>query len=91
MSVLISIGDWGDDASTTDRQSFYVRIRLRDGAYEVGVYDSELSPWGEIEILGRTLDRPEALAHPRIKDIFHVTDHIVAEDQPIIEYFSQGT
>jgi hypothetical protein len=40
--------------------------------------------------LGMTLNREEALAHPRIKDVFHISDHIVTEDFLVIEYLARA-
>jgi hypothetical protein len=36
------------------------------------------------------LDREEALAHPRIKDVFHITDHMVEDDPIIRTYLNAG-
>ena len=41
-----------------------------------------------MELLGRMLDREEALAHERLADVFHVTDHMVAEDRPIRDHLN---
>jgi hypothetical protein len=32
------------------------------------------------------LDRQEALAHPWVKDVFHITDHAVLEDKVLKEH-----
>jgi hypothetical protein len=45
--------------------------------------DADQSPWQDAEILGRMLDREEALRHPWIKEVFHITDHMVLEDVPL--------
>jgi hypothetical protein len=45
----------------------------------------------EAAILGRVLSREEALAHPRIKEVFHITDHIFAEDAPVKKYLERTT
>jgi hypothetical protein len=34
--------------------------------------------------MGRTLDKPEALKHSNISDVFHIADHILFDDMPII-------
>jgi hypothetical protein len=91
VSVLISIGEWADDAPRSQRMAFYVQIRVVRDAFQVGVRDAVDSPWGDVDILGPTLDRAEALAHPRIKEVFHITDHIVSEDSPIIEFLAKTT
>lgn len=89
VSALISIWDWGEDSSPAERRSFYVRIRLHEENLQISAFDARCSPWEQVDIMGRTLDREEALAHPRIKDVFHIPDHIEAENQPIIDYFNR--
>ena len=91
VSVLISIGEWTEDAPPSRRCSFYVQIWTKGDNYQVSVRDAAESPWDTAEFMGRTLDRAEGLAHPRIKDVFHITDHIVVEDTPIIEYLNANT
>ncbi|MBC7853535.1 MAG: hypothetical protein IAF94_08875 [Pirellulaceae bacterium] len=86
VSVLISMGDWDEEASPSARCAFYLRIRSTQEAFQVGVYDSEQSPWGEVEIFGPTLSREEALKHPRLKEVFVITDLIVEQDRPLLDY-----
>jgi hypothetical protein len=86
VSVLVSIGEWGDDAPPSGRSAVYLRIWTTPESFQVTVRDARESPWGDVAIMGRTLDRDKALAHPRIKEVFHITDHIVSEDSPVIEY-----
>ena len=86
VSALISIGEWANDAPPSERRSFYVRIWVSGDNYQVSVRDAAESPWTGQEIMGCTLDRAEALAHPRIQDVFRITDHIVTEDAPIVKY-----
>jgi hypothetical protein len=90
VSVLISIGEWGNDAPPSDRVAVYIRIWTTAENYQVSVRDAVESPWGEVDIFGPTLNRDEALAHPRIKDVFHLSDHIVTDDLPVIEYLSRA-
>ena len=33
------------------------------------------------------LDREEALSHPWIEDVFHITDHITEDDTEVINFF----
>jgi hypothetical protein len=88
--VLVGIGDWAEDAPSSSRVSFYLRIGSAPDQFEVTVCDASESPWGDIPFVGRTLDRSEALAHPDIQEVFHITDHIVAEDSPVVEYLSHA-
>jgi len=88
VGILTSIGDWGEDAPSSMRQSFYLVIWSDSDNYKTSIRDAAESPWGEVESFGRTLDREEALAHPRLQDVFDITDAIVTQDEPIIEYLT---
>lgn len=85
--VVVGLGKWGEDASPAERTAFAVKIWDNDDQWAVSVLDKDESPWGGVEFLGKVLNRDEALSHPWISEVFHITDHIVAEDRPIIEYF----
>lgn len=86
VAATISLGDWGEEAEPGDRVAFAVRIWVVGGSYQVGLVDAADSPWKDVEIIGRTLDRAEALAHPWVKEAFHITDHMVADDPEIHAY-----
>ena len=86
VSVAISLGDWTDGSTEKDRVTFALRIRATADEYQTGVVDAALSPWNDVEILGRMLDRKEALKHPWIKEVFHLCDHIVMEDKAVRSY-----
>ncbi len=83
---IISIGDWGTDDEPKNRFAFPFRIWVDETDYQVGLMDREESPWKQ-DLLGSILDRKEALEHPWIDEVFHITDHIVTEDKIVIEYF----
>lgn len=86
VSVLIRIGDWADDAPPSGRCAFYLHVGVNADNFQVTVGDAAECPWGHVDLFGRTLDREEALADPRIQEIFHLADHVFAEDVPLIEY-----
>ena len=91
--VIVSIGGWGGwegDEPPPDRAAFAMEIRSGAENYEVMVTSAADSPWADSKILGVMLDRDQALAHPWIKEAFHVTDHIVLEDQPLKQYLNPG-
>lgn len=83
---IISIGDWGTDDEPKNRVAFPFRLWTDETDYQVGLINKEESPWKQ-EILGSILDRKEALEHPLIDEVFHITDHIVDEDKIVIDYF----
>lgn len=85
--AVVGLGKWGEDAPATERTAFAIKIWNDNNQWAVSVLDRDDSPWGSVEFLGRILDREEAVSHPWISEVFHITDHMVAKDQPIIEYF----
>lgn len=84
-TLVISLGNWSEGATPNDRQAVLLRVRGRNMEMMVG--DPDDSPWTDIDVLGRILNREEALKHPRIEDYYHVADHIVAEDDRFTRYF----
>ena len=90
VSVVVSLGEWGDGATPNDRFAFGLRIRCATSEFQVMVTDATESPWHGVELLGRMLDRNEALQHPWIHEVFHITDHIVADDPDVRDYFEKG-
>jgi len=85
---IISIGDWGTDNEPKNRVAFPFKIWTKEQNYQVGLIDKVDSPW-QHKLLGTILDRNTALKHPWIKDVFHITDHIVSEDKIVIQYFTE--
>ena len=89
-SVLatVSLGPWGEDSTSEQRIAFALELRASESRYEVMVIDADHSPWREAKIIGRTLNRAEALEHPLLAEVFHITDHIVLEDPPLNAYLN---
>ncbi len=85
---LIGLGEWGEGGEPKDRTAFPFRIWTNEENYQVGLTDKDESPWGHVDFLGEILDREEALEHPWIKEVFHLTDHMVTDDKNIIEYLN---
>lgn len=85
---LIGLGEWGDGSEPEMRTAFAVKIWDNNDNWAVTVTDKEESPWCHVEFLGKIIDREEALQHPWIEDVYHITDHIVIEDKPVIEFFT---
>jgi hypothetical protein len=89
LSGIIGLGEWGDDSVGPEgRVAFPFRIWLKEDDFQVGLIDAVDSPWRDVVFLGRVLNREEALAHPWIKDVFHITDHMVRDDETVVRYFS---
>jgi NAD(P)-dependent dehydrogenase (short-subunit alcohol dehydrogenase family) len=84
--AVVAIGEWGEDAGSWDRIAFPLRLRAAETEYQVTIVDAGESPWQGVGLLGRMLDREEALGHERLAEVFHVTDHMVVDDQPIRDH-----
>jgi hypothetical protein len=89
VKIAVGMGEWGEETTPEERRAFALVLRATDSEYQVMVVDAAESPWKETEILGRMLNRDEALKHPWIKDVFHLTDHIV-EDDPLIKSYLES-
>jgi hypothetical protein len=86
IDVVISVGSWADDSTPRDRDAFALRL-WREG---FAVIDGAESPWTDAEVLGRLLDRAEALDHPRIDDVFDLAHRMYAHDDEIHAFFTRG-
>jgi hypothetical protein len=89
VSVVLSMGEWGEGSSPSERVAFPLQIRAAASEYQVGVVDGDHSPWNRVAFLGRMFDRAEALAHPLISEVFHISDHIVSDDPVIKRYLDE--
>jgi Mrp family chromosome partitioning ATPase len=86
--ATVSLGEWGEGSTPDQRVAFALELRNSENEYQVGLIDAQFSPWQDAKTIGRTLSRDEALAHPLVKEAFHVTDHMVTDDAPIHEYLN---
>ncbi|TKB74102.1 MAG: hypothetical protein E8D46_09570 [Nitrospira sp.] len=86
--ATVSIGEWGENSTPKQRVAFALKLCSADGEYQVGLLDAQDSPWRDARVIGRTLNRDEALKHPLVKEAFRVTDHMVVDDLPIHEYLN---
>jgi hypothetical protein len=66
VKLAVGLGNWSEDAAPDERQSFALDLRAIESRHEVMVTDAAESPWKNAKVIGRMLDRAEALAHPRI-------------------------
>lgn len=90
VSLVAGLGEWGDGTTPADRIAIAMQLRCTATGYGVAVIDGLDSPWANATFLGRLLSREEALASPSVADAFHLTDHIVLEDEPIIQYLQRS-
>jgi hypothetical protein len=91
LSGLIGLGGWGETGSPEQRIAFPFQIRTDEETFKVGLVNAADSPWSHVTFLGRILNREEALKHEWIEEVFHITDHMVADDPEITKYFGAGS
>ncbi len=84
---VISLGDWDSDGSSSNRVGFPFRLWQGEENFNVGITNRDECPWKDSNTIGRILDREEALIHPWIDDVFHITDHITKDDIEIVTFF----
>ncbi len=88
VQAIVSVGEWGEGAGPWDRIAFPLEIRTTSAEVQVGLVDADRSPWAHVELLGRILDRSEALGHERVAEVFHITDHMVRDDEPLRQHLA---
>lgn len=89
VEAIISLGEWGEGSTPQQRKAFAVILfELDDAQMGVQVKDARESAWHDVEIIGQKMSREEALADPWIKDAFHITDHMFADDPAIKAFFT---
>jgi hypothetical protein len=88
---IISLGDWDEDSIPESRVAFAFRLWEGEETFNVTIFDASESQWSDAKVLGRKLSREEALAHPRITDVYHITDHMTEEDPDIQAFFTKET
>jgi len=89
VKAIVSIGEWGDGTTPADRAAFAMVLWQNAGNHAVTLVDAADSPWNDVDLLGPVLDRDEALVHPRLEDVYNVTDHMFSDDPEIIGFFAK--
>lgn len=84
---VVSLGDWGEDGIPPSRVAFAFRLWQDENNHNITITNANESPWHDSKIIGRKLTREEALNHPWIEDVFHITDHMVVDDNEIKTFF----
>jgi len=89
ITVALSVGNWWEDDALEERFAFCLVLWSNDDEFGVTVQDWESHMWPGADLLGQRLNRDQALAHPFIKEAFHITDHIFAEDKALTTFLDQ--
>ncbi|MBL8954270.1 MAG: DUF2199 domain-containing protein [Myxococcaceae bacterium] len=80
LSMLISLGEWGEGSTAPQRSAFFCRVRPSGDSYELMLGDAAKSAWGDVEAVGTKLSRDQALAHPMKATAFSMVDDAFRRD-----------
>ncbi|HEY2847323.1 MAG TPA: hypothetical protein VGI80_05845 [Pyrinomonadaceae bacterium] len=87
MLGLISLGEWGSETVPECRVAFAFRLWPGNDKYNVSIFDAAESSWSNAGLVGKKLSREDALAHPWLPEVFHLTDHMAIDDPAIRDFF----
>ena len=88
VSFAVAIGEWGDDSTSNDRVCFGVEAKENDDKIIFRVLSPDESPWPNANLLGKMLDREDALIHENIGEVFTVLEKIVQDHPAIRDYLN---
>jgi len=88
LTGVVNLGEWWEDEVPESRVAFVFEMWPDDNNYNVGIINANESDWADVNIIGRKLSRNEALEHPWLNEVFHITDHMTADDPEIIAFFN---
>jgi hypothetical protein len=86
VQILAGFGDWAEDAPEEARTAISFKIWQDDQNFNTTIVGPEDGRW-EATILGRKLEREEALTSEWLKEVFDLSNHIVRCDEPIKQFF----
>ena len=85
--LAIGVDDVANTPEWIGRTAFAIWLSVSGGEYRMTVTNREESPWSNSNMLGKMLDREDALVNPNLPEVFHLIDHIVFADPAIEELF----
>jgi hypothetical protein len=85
--VVISLGDWAGNASSSDCVSFAIHLTADQKNFNVSFVEPDQTSWAS-DVLGRLLSRAEALQHPWKRQVLAISNQMVEADEPIVAYLS---
>jgi hypothetical protein len=87
--AAVSLGSWDEDATPDLRVAFILKLSSAAARFQVQVLDAVASLWPDSTILGRALDRTEALSHPLLPEIYAITDQMFVQDPSLRAYLER--
>jgi hypothetical protein len=69
-----------------DRRAIALKVWPTATEFQMAVVDAHESPWQNEVYLDHLMDREEALASPLLDTLFHIVNHVVAENPKLSGY-----
>lgn len=88
VELIVGLGSWSEDSTPAERTAFTFQIWENSDEWAVTLTNAQDSSWEHVTFLGQILNREAALQHPWVQDVYKITDRVLSEDRPIIEYFT---
>ena len=90
--VLLAIGTLEWDESNEDWREVSVTLAVwpTESEFQMSLLDASESPYRDNELIGRVLDRDEALASPLRDHFFHLADEIVVHDPRVNAHLDEA-
>ncbi len=85
VNLFVSLGEWGEGSTPRDRDAFALEWRKEGVCLE----DAAVARWPDADIMGRGLNRDDALRHSRIGDVFELTD-VIPDHDPVLGDFMRS-
>ena len=86
LASTLSIGQWEEGTLPEQRVAFAIEMRAQGEEYQFALVDAALSPWQDLAVIGRTLDRAEAMEHPLRDEVFELASQLVDKDVALRKY-----
>ena len=83
--LAVDLGDFGEDASRSDRRRACLVVRATSTETQFGFIDAGSSSWSESNVVGRMLSRDEALTDPERSVFLAVAGFVVESDPEVAE------
>lgn len=90
VTMAIAVGEWAEDSSPNDRVSIGVCATATPTSINFRALSADESPWSDTPLLGKMLERVQALAHPAWREVLRVAEHVVRDDARI-DHFLHGS
>jgi hypothetical protein len=85
--MVISLGDWSDDAPPEERMAFVFQLWSDPDNINVTIVEPDESAWNS-GLLGTLMPKADALRHPLIGEVYNLVDHIMMCDAEVIAYLA---